>query len=68
MISNQDKIQVIQDRIDALFIHVPALEEDILNNPGNDHPEKRSRQEVLNDILLSIRVLEAEKNTLTNQG
>lgn len=68
MISNQEKAQLIQDRIDALLIHVKALEDDILNNPETDHPDKKPKQDVLNEILSSISFLEAERKSLTNQG
>jgi hypothetical protein len=68
VITNQDKIKAVQERIEALLIHVSVLEEDILNNPDGDHPDKRRRQEVLDDILSSIQSLKTEKMVLTNQG
>jgi len=68
MITNIDKIQIMQDRINTMNLHVTALREDISQMPLGDHPEKPSRQSVLDNILGVIDALEIEKIALTNQG
>lgn len=68
MISNEEKINEIQNRIVLLSLHRTALENDILSNPQGDHPDKRPRQQVLDDILSTINALDLEKEALTNQG
>lgn len=68
MITNIEKIDIIQNRINSMTLHVTALREDILQIPQGDHAEKPTRQYVLNDILGIIDALEIEKAALTNQG
>jgi hypothetical protein len=65
---NTEKIEVIQNRINTMNFHVIALREDILQTPLGDHPEKPTRQYVLDNILSVIDALEIEKLALTNQG
>ena len=59
---------MIQNRINTMSFHVIALREDILQTPLGDHPEKPTRQSVLDNILRAIDALEIEKGALTNQG
>ena len=68
MITNIEKIEIIQNRINTMSLHVTALREDISRVPLGDHPEKPARQYVLDDILGIIDALEIEKEALTNQG
>lgn len=68
MISNIEKINIIQDRINTMNLHVTSLREDILQTPLGDHDEKPTRQYVLDDILGAIDALEIEKLALTNQS
>lgn len=68
MITNIEKIEIIQNRINMMNLHVAALREDILKSPIGDDPEKPTRQYVLDNILNVIYILESEKLTLTNQG
>lgn len=49
-------------------LHATALREDISKEPLGDHPDKPTRQSVLNDILSVIDAMEIEKLALTNQG
>jgi hypothetical protein len=65
---NTEKIEIIQNRINTMSFHVIALREDILQTPLGDHPEKPTRQYVLDNILSVIDALEIEKLALTNQG
>lgn len=58
----------MQNRINTMNFHVIALREDILQTPNGDHPEKPTRQSVLDDILGIINALEIQKTALTNQG
>ncbi len=64
MINNTYKIQLIQDRIDLINLHVKALEDDIAENPMGDDPNKPTRQSVLDDFLVMIDALKAEQNEL----
>jgi hypothetical protein len=66
--NNIEKIEIIQNRISTMSFHVIALREDIFQTPLGDHPEKPTRQYVLDNILRAIDALEIEKLALTNQG
>jgi hypothetical protein len=68
MITNVEKIEIIQNRINTINLHVAALREDISQAPLGDHVEKPTRQSVLDNILGIIDALEIEKTALTNQG
>lgn len=68
MITNMEKIEIIQNRINTMSSHATALGKDILEVPLGDNPEKPTRQSVLNNILGIIDALEMEKTALTNQG
>ena len=68
MVTNIEKIDIIQNRINSMRLHVTALREDILQVPQGDHPEKPTRQDVLDNIIGIIDALEIEKTALTNQG
>lgn len=64
----EEKVKIIKDRIEALEVHVPALEQDILNNPGTDHPDKRPRAMVLQEIKKAIQDLRDLEISLTSQS
>jgi hypothetical protein len=68
MVTNIEKIGIIQNRINSMRLHVTALREDILQVPQGDHAEKPTRQYVLDNIIGIIDALEIEKTALTNQG
>ena len=68
MITNLEKIEIIQNKINTMNLHVIAIREDILQAPYADHAEKPTRQSVLDDILGIINALEIQKTALTNQG
>ena len=68
MVTNIEKIDIIQNRINSMRLHVTALREDILQVPQGDHAEKPTRQYVLDKIIGIIDALEIEKTALTNQG
>jgi hypothetical protein len=68
MITNIEKIDILQNRINTMNLHVTALREDISQAPFGDHAEKPTRQSVLDNILGIIDDLEIEKIALTNQG
>lgn len=68
MINNIEQIEIIQNRINTINLHVAALREDIHQAPLGDHVEKPTRQSVLDNILGIIDALEIEKTALTNQG
>jgi hypothetical protein len=64
----EEKNKLIKDRIESLQIHVTALEQDILDNPGSDHPDKPSKESVLEEIKQIIKALKNFEISLTNQG
>lgn len=66
MIENRYKIQIIDERIGLLSLHVYAIQDDIAENPTGDDPNKPTRQSVLENLLLMIDALEIEKNTLSS--
>ena len=67
-ISLEEKINIINNRIDNINIHVEILEQDIANNPDADVDGKVSRLNVLNDFYAKKSILLQEKEALTNQG
>jgi hypothetical protein len=68
MISNIEKIEIIQSKINMMNLHVSALREDISRVPLGDHAEKPTRQSVLDSIISIIDTMEIEKIALTNQS
>ena len=68
MINNIEKIEKMQAKINMMNLHVSALRQDILKYPFGDHPDKPTRQSVLDSILMIIDVIEIEKMALTNQS
>ena len=68
MITNIEKIEIIQNRINSMSLHVTALRKDIFQTPLGDHAEKPTRQSVLDNILSVINDLETTKIALTNQS
>lgn len=67
-INLEEKINIIDNRIDNINIHIEVLEQDIANNPDADIDGKVSRFDVLNDFYAKKSILLQEKETLTNQG
>lgn len=65
MISNIEKIDILNNKIDNFNIHIQALEKDILNNPNADHPDKPLRQDVLNDFYAMRQAIVEEIERLT---
>jgi len=66
--NNQEKIEIINKRIDSILPHILALENDIFINPYSDIEGKPSRQSVLEEFQLKKQALILEKESLTNQG
>jgi len=64
----EEKVKIIKDRIEILEIHIPVLEQDVLNYPDADHPDKPSRASVLYDIKKSIQALMDLELSLTSQS
>lgn len=65
MITNEEKIQFIQDFISGLNYSIGILEQDIIDNPNGDVEEKPTRQYVLNDLILQKSALLNEIETLS---
>lgn len=67
-INLEEKINIIDNKIDNINIHIEVLEQDIANNPDADIDGKVSRLDVLNDFYAKKSILLQEKEALTNQG
>jgi hypothetical protein len=67
-ITLEEKINIINNRIDNINIHIEILQQDIVNNPDEDVEGKRPRAEVLNDFYLKRSAMLEEREALTNQG
>ena len=65
MLTNQEKIIEITNRLNSLKIHIPILEENIRDYPDKDHPDKPTRNSVLQDIKAKVGVLQEELDKLT---
>jgi len=58
--TNEEKINILNSKIDNFNIHIQILEKDILHNPNQDHPDKTLRQDVLNDFYAMKQALTQE--------
>lgn len=65
MINNEDKINDIEKRIEAIQIQIDFLENAILSNPEWNEPDKPTRESVLNEYTLRRDALINLKYTLT---
>lgn len=63
-----DKINIIDNKINNIECHIDILSQDIINNPNSDVEGKESRQSVLNRFKEKKIFLENELLALTNQG
>jgi ribosomal protein S15P/S13E len=67
-ITTEEKIAILQNKIDNLNIHINVLQEDLEANPQNDVDGKPTRVSILNDFLSKKNILEQELEALTNQA
>jgi hypothetical protein len=65
--NNNEKIDIINDHIKSILLHLVALENDIFVNPLGDIEGKLLRSQVLSDFISKKDSLELEKESLTNQ-
>lgn len=63
-IDNQEKINIINNIIDNLDIHISILEQDILLNPDLDIEGKPKRSSILQDLYYKKQSLHNEKDSL----
>lgn len=68
IITNIEKIEIINQRLSNIQIHIDILSKNILDNPEADIIEKPTRQSILQDFLSKKRALNLKKEVLTNQG
>lgn len=61
---NLEKIQIINQRIDNINVHINILANDINDHPNEDVEGKPTRQSVLNDFMLKKQALLDELNKL----
>lgn len=64
----EEKLEIIEDRVLNLDIHINILIQDIELNPGLDVAEKPTRSSVLEQFNREKSALIREKELLTNQG
>lgn len=67
-LNNQEKIEIINDRILTLQELINITQQYILDNPDGDHPDKESRSSILANYMAKKEALSSELNLLTNQG
>lgn len=63
--TNEEKIDVLNNKIDNFNIHIGVLEKDILDNPNIDVEGKPLRQNVLNDFYAMKQAIVEELERLT---
>ena len=68
MIDINDKLDVINKRIEAIQLQVDFLNHAIESDPIWNEPEKPSRESVLDAYNLRLEALKYFKQALTNQG
>ena len=67
-LNNQEKIEIINDRILTLQELINITQQHILDNPDGDHPDKESRSSILANYVAKKEALSSELNLLTNQS
>ena len=63
--TNEEKIDILSNKIDNFNIHISVLEKDILDNPNIDIEGKPLRQDVLNDFYAMRQAIVEELERLT---
>jgi hypothetical protein len=48
--TNEEQIVLLNNQISNLDVHIGVLENNILDDPDSDHPDKPLRQDVLNNL------------------
>jgi hypothetical protein len=67
-LNNQEKIEILNDRISALQELINITQQYILDYPDGDHPNKRPRSEILSEYIDKKNAMQAELDLLTNQA
>ena len=67
-LNKEYKILIISEKINIYNDQIVFLENAILENPNGDHPEKPSRQSILDDYRLKATALQSELDLLTNHS
>lgn len=65
-IDNKEKIDIINERINTYIELINITQQYILDYPDGDHPNKRSRSEILSEYIDKKNALQAELDLLTN--
>lgn len=60
MINNEERRNIIIEKISQYQIHIDIIESDIINNPGGDVQEKPSRLSVMQEYIAKKQSLEQE--------
>lgn len=64
----EEKLEIIDNKISNLEIHISILSQDIDLNPGLDVDGKPTRASILEQFNSNKQALVAQKELLTNQG
>ena len=67
MITNQDMIIIINNRIANIDFHIDILSRDTNDYPDSDIEGKPTRQSVLDELLVIKLALEQESLTISNK-
>jgi hypothetical protein len=66
-ISNQEKVDILNDKISQIKEHIQVLSNAIKGFPNDDVIGKQSRQEVLYDYKIMQKTLENELNAIIGE-
>jgi hypothetical protein len=68
MMTNIEKIEILNSYLQSILLHVLMLQKDIDENPSSDIEGKPLRSQVLLDFIKQKESIEAEIQALTNQA
>lgn len=66
--NNNEKLEILNKYIESILPHILTLQNDIAANPYGDIEGKPLRSQVLLDFTKQKEAIEAEIQSLTNQG
>lgn len=66
--NNNEKLEILNKYIESIQPHILNLQNDISANPFDDIEGKPLRSQVLLDFIKQKEAIEAEIQSLTNQG
>lgn len=67
-LNNEEKINIINNMINNINLHISILDQDISLNPDDDVEGKRKRSDVLADLYSRKNALEEELFNIQDSG